>query len=408
MPDKGRRTRPGELYEIDPHTRAKLDILRYYLAAYFSILGSNAAARRLLYVDGFAGPDEYLNLDYGSPTVALQAASTAAEASHWKAGGVDCVFVERVKWIHDHMAQHIRRLDLHPQVRAVTERSSFDKAMTTLRSQYPRHINGEEPLFAFLDPFGVVGVSFDLVQEILHHERSELLLNFSTSGIVRLRGSKSDKNLAHVDQLFGTSDWRTQVSEGADAATRAAQAVNYYRERLMSVAGVRYAWAFGMGRSRVPDYYLVFASHHPLGLAKMKEAMRSLRQASGSEYSFFDAEAARAARDAASGQLLIFEAKDAKEDDPAPYATRLFETYKGQRLPWEDARDFAFNRTPLPSATKMLAELERRDVLTVELVPGVGPKDRKKFSFPPEKVAAVHLAPQATTPPEKMPDLFGD
>ena len=396
MPDKGRRTRPGELYEIDPHTRAKLDILRYYLAAYFSIFGSNAVAKRLLYIDGFSGPDEYLNLDYGSPTVALQAACAAAEAAHWKAGGVDCVFVEAVDWIHGHMAKHVRGLELHPRVRAITQCCRFDEAMPMLRSRYSNHINGGEPLFAFLDPFGVVGVSFDLVREILSHKRSEMLLNFSTIGILRLQGSRSEKNLAHVDQLFGTSEWRTRVTAGADSAVQAAQAADFYCERLLSDVGVKYAWTFGMGRSRVPDYYLVFASHDPLGLNKMKEAMRSLRQVPGSEYTFFDAEAARAARDAASGQLRMFEAK---QDDPTPYADRLFETYQGQRLLLDDARDFALNRTPFTSAAKVLADLERRGLLTVELSPGLPPKARRKFSFPQDKVVAVRIAAQTSVPP---------
>jgi len=46
------------VWPIEPHTEAKHEILRYYLGAWFPILAS--AHRRLLYVDGFAGPREYI------------------------------------------------------------------------------------------------------------------------------------------------------------------------------------------------------------------------------------------------------------------------------------------------------------------------------------------------------------
>lgn len=44
-------------WQIEAHTEAKHDILRYYLGAWFPILAR--AQRRLIYVDGFAGPGEY-------------------------------------------------------------------------------------------------------------------------------------------------------------------------------------------------------------------------------------------------------------------------------------------------------------------------------------------------------------
>jgi len=45
------------LWELDPHTKAKHEILGRYLAAWFPILGTYHS--RIVYVDGFSGPGRY-------------------------------------------------------------------------------------------------------------------------------------------------------------------------------------------------------------------------------------------------------------------------------------------------------------------------------------------------------------
>jgi len=48
-------TTPKEtLWDIDPHTTAKHEILQRYMKAWFPILGSYH--HRIVYIDGFAGP----------------------------------------------------------------------------------------------------------------------------------------------------------------------------------------------------------------------------------------------------------------------------------------------------------------------------------------------------------------
>src|SRR6266404_8142206 len=61
--------KPTDLWNAEPHTLAKIEIVRRYLFLWFLILGSQNA--RLAYIDGFAGPGRYLNSDQGSPIAAL-------------------------------------------------------------------------------------------------------------------------------------------------------------------------------------------------------------------------------------------------------------------------------------------------------------------------------------------------
>src|SRR5688572_25838677 len=62
-----------KLWSIEPHTRAKHEILRRYLEAWTAILGTSNQ-RVIQYVDGFAGPGAYSGGEEGSPIIALKAA----------------------------------------------------------------------------------------------------------------------------------------------------------------------------------------------------------------------------------------------------------------------------------------------------------------------------------------------
>lgn len=65
-----------KLWKIDPHTKAKHEILRRYLGAWFGILGQKIP--RIVYIDGFCGPGEYECGEPGSPLIALQQATPLA------------------------------------------------------------------------------------------------------------------------------------------------------------------------------------------------------------------------------------------------------------------------------------------------------------------------------------------
>ena len=59
------------IWTIEPHTKAKHDILRKYLQAWFPIIAFSGE-QRLIYLDGFAGPGEYTGGEEGSPVIALR------------------------------------------------------------------------------------------------------------------------------------------------------------------------------------------------------------------------------------------------------------------------------------------------------------------------------------------------
>jgi len=60
------------VWDLEPHTEAKHEILKRYLQAWFPIMSKWNG--RILYIDGFAGPGEYSNGDPGSPLIAINTA----------------------------------------------------------------------------------------------------------------------------------------------------------------------------------------------------------------------------------------------------------------------------------------------------------------------------------------------
>ena len=58
------------IWSKDPHTDAKHRILEEYLKAWFPILSRHN--KRVIYIDGFAGPGIYEKGENGSPIIALE------------------------------------------------------------------------------------------------------------------------------------------------------------------------------------------------------------------------------------------------------------------------------------------------------------------------------------------------
>ena len=81
----------GITWPIKHHTAAKHEILTYYLKAWFPILAR--VPKRLLYVDGFAGPGEYDGGEIGSPILVLRLVAEHALLSKLTQPGMDLVFM---------------------------------------------------------------------------------------------------------------------------------------------------------------------------------------------------------------------------------------------------------------------------------------------------------------------------
>src|SRR5436190_6428710 len=341
--------KPTKAWEAPPHTLAKLEIMSRYLFLWFTIRSANP---KLNYIDGFAGPGHYANAPKGSPIIALEAAMQVIAKGDGKLQDTEItfLFVEKKPEFATNLEEAVSSMQLPSNFRWRVEKGSFEDKIGRLLELFKRHGKHLAPTFAFIDPFGATGLPFAVITEILKQQGCEVLLNLDSDGIGRLVSARSiQKNQVHLDSLFGDSSWKTELNP-KDASKLPSQVLGLYKKKLKTI--VPYVFAFAMN-SRVGqlNYHLVFATHHPLGLEKMKEGMKAVDQTGA--YSFSD--------DTVGQEMLGFDFSE-----HVVWAERMQRELSGKWRPYSDFRDYALNETPFINPKAMLQELEKRGRLEIK------------------------------------------
>src|SRR5215213_2140217 len=371
MPPKNLPT----IWNAPPHTIAKIEILRAYLVAWFQILGRSRHGQDLLYVDGFAGPGEYLNYPTGSPLAALSAAQEAfaVTATQWVAGKVHCAFIEADHDRYEHLAQKIELTQHGSNIATHCYHNEFTSGLPKVVTDVPRPFTAQHPLFVFIDPFGATGVPFSTVKQLLASPCSEVLLNLDADGIGRIfHAGERAAHEQNLNAIFDGDEWNRLLDTNDPSPVLHRKVLQLYKAKLRSIPKVKYVFAFEMRTSAYAlNYYLVFASQHPLGLEKMKEAMRRIDQSGG--YCFSDARVVQSS-------LFRF-------DDPQQHSLDLYNQFNRKRATYDELRDHALNESPFPNPKSMLRDLEVNRDLIAE-VKSTDPR-RRKGTFNEEKLIYV-------------------
>ncbi len=350
------------LWPAPPHTLAKISMLQAYLSRWFEILGRSKPRQNLWYIDGFAGPGEYTNSPTGSPVAAITSASEALQrvGDQWKAGGVHCVFIEENPERFEHLKNKLVANANTQKIQTHFFNSTFVEGLSALRQQVQNPFAPPSPLFSFVDPFGAKGVAFADIKDLLSRESSEVLINFDSDGIGRIfRAEEAANHEEILNEIFGDDSWKTELAKHRPSHELYRGVLALYKQKLLALPKVRYVFAFEMRSAKnTIDYHLVFASQHPLGLEKMKEAMKTI--AKDGDYCFSDAHLNQSS-------LLRF-------DEPAAYGPQLFEQFRGRVANYPELNDYALNETPFTNPKSMLKDLEGKGMIQVS---SSDPKRRK-------------------------------
>jgi three-Cys-motif partner protein len=371
MPPKNLPT----IWNAPPHTIAKIEMLRAYLVAWFQILGRSRRGQELLYVDGFAGPGEYSNYPNGSPLASLSAAKQALEltGSQWIGSKIHCAFIEADTDRFNHLVQKIESVEHGSNIETHRYRDEFTSGLRKVMADVPRPFKAQHPLFVFIDPFGATGVPFSTVKQLLASPCSEVLLNLDADGIGRIfHAGEHAAHKQNLNAIFDGDEWNTLLDTKDPSPVLHRKVLQLYKAKLRSIPQVKYVFAFEMRTSAYAlNYYLVFASQHPLGLEKMKEAMRKIDQSGN--YCFSDANVVQ-------NSLFRF-------DEPQQHSLDLYNHFRGKRATYDELRDQALNESPFPNPKSMLRDLEVKRNLIEE----VKSKDsrRRKGTFNEEKLIYV-------------------
>jgi three-Cys-motif partner protein len=357
---------PPAVWEADPHTLAKIEIMRGYLRLWFTILGPSF--KHLAYIDGFAGPGRYSNSTEGSPVAALEAAMAAIAAKkELESVQFSFLFVEKREDFVESLRSVISAINHPPNIKISIEQGLFaDKA-----HQYLSRPGADKiPAFAFVDPFGATGVPFNIIGNLLSRRSCELLLNLDSDGIARvLAAQDSQKNQENLTSLFGDDSWRN-LNRGLSQSALSAQILDLYKTKLRALPNVKYVFTFTMNsRNGKLNYHLLFASQHHLGLEKMKEAMKAVDKTGA--YSFCD--------DVAGQETMPFDFSN-----PSLWAEKLQSRFAGKWLPYADFRDYTLNETPFTNPKEIFKLLKAKEKIQV-LWKGPSPKQ----GYPEEKIRSI-------------------
>ncbi len=254
------------LWKLEPHTLGKHLVLRRYLDAWFPIMGSWNG--RILFIDGFAGPDEYEGGEEGSPIIALKSL-LEHRARRMISAEVWFILIEKEKDRAGHLEVLVNNLNppLPSNCKAIVLNSAFDHTLTRALDQLDAQAKKLAPCFVMVDPFGVSDTPMEVIGRILRNPRSEVYVSFMYEFINRFK--ETPEFPRHLDRLFGTAVWRDGM-EIKDQEDRKQFFYDLYESQLRS-AGAEYVVHFEMYEGQRLVYAIFFGTHSLKGCDRMKQ-----------------------------------------------------------------------------------------------------------------------------------------
>lgn len=349
------------IWEAEPHTLAKHDILKRYLQAWFPIIDS--WSDNMIYFDGFCGPGIYKGGETGSPIIALR---EAANHSRKLTGNVSFIFSDTDHRRIKNLEEEIAKIDVPENFNVSAINCSFENCLSALLLQIRTNIH--PPVFALIDPFGFKGIPFKSIKSLMERRSCECLITFMVDSMNRWLDDDRETIAKHIQSAFGTEEacpidllnTRNRIIELRDA----------YYQKLRSIAKFIRHFEMRDSNNRIL-YYLFFISNHRKGYIKMKEAMWKV-EPRGS-FSFSDS--------TDPGQSILFN----NEDLWLPMMKKtITEKYAGMKLvDVEDVLDYVEVQTGYLGThmKKALKELESDNCIVVESQKKNG-KKRNRGTFP--------------------------
>jgi len=355
-------TKPIEtLWEIEPHTKAKHEILQRYLGAWFPILGSKIP--KIVYIDGFCGPGKYKGGEDGSPVIAVKEA--LKHTSILSKSDVFFLFIDERPDRIEHLKTELSSLNppknFHPDARV----NEFENTLTQILDNLNQQGRQLAPTFAFIDPFGFKGAPFSLVQRLLDNPRTEVFINIMIDFINRFAEHPMSTDRQYIKDLLGVSE--EEINKVTSSSDRILAFRQLYQDKLKQHANFVRFFEMRDHRNKV-IYYLFFASNHPLGHAKMKEAFWKVDCQSG--FTFSDR--------TDPNQPVLFDLEPSID-----LALQIKKYFAGSTQLSDTVITYIVDETPYTEShcKKALVYLENAAELTVEPNKTDGNK-RRKASFP--------------------------
>lgn len=257
----------------------KHGILKRQLPAFGAKTSWRSPNRQIAYLDTHAGAGRYLDGSEGSPAIGTRIANLFEGMKQQR--DLRCYFVEKDNNTYETLTAHFAD---HPHV-WIAPRGTIEEKIDLVLDKI-----GDDPLLAFLDPFGLPPV-FAVVERLLgRYEHfggrdrgpiTDVLMTFSTEAVNRiaslLTSSKSNQgdhaSLKRLsDAMAGT--WWQSIWEGEPENKRLEIILETYMTNIQNTGPGWQVFAVPVFKKlgSPPVYYLVFVTRHPAGVAVFSES----------------------------------------------------------------------------------------------------------------------------------------
>lgn len=347
-------------WPIEPHTSVKHVILEEYLKAWFPIVSN--WSKRILYLDGFAGPGSYSNGEDGSPVIAIRTATQHPLGKNFNE--IQFAFIEKDPARAQHLKQILNQKfpSLPSNLQYEVVGSEFAPTLESALDDLEKQGSKLAPTFAFLDPFGFSGLPMKLISRMLSYKTCEVLVTFMSGFVRRFTDEMRAETL---NELYGTTEW-TDANQ-LSAAQKQNFLIDLYVRQLKQIGGATYVRTFEMiGENNQTVYHLVYGTKHPKGMEVMKKAMQKADRRG--TYRFSDR--------TDNNQTFLTDLFD-NEEWVKLAATNVYERFKGQTVQGESVKIYVITETPFLYKSAILSTLEKSNP------PKIAVKDRPRaFTYP--------------------------
>lgn len=264
------------------HSRAKVELLREYLATYLRIICNDKYTQNIHIYDMFCGEGIYRNGGKGSPIQILEVINTLVEYANehkWKLPVINCNFNDTNVSKIENLKKVILEKGLSRQTSGQINFSSLD--YKTLISQLTPQIESSknDKFFVFVDPYGYKGVKVEELHRLLATRKVEILLWMPIPNMFRfINGNQPAGLSAFLNAIkFPKGLFSGNIFDFINTIQ------DCFKKHLGNGTFVDY---YSLRRSDKVVYCMYFFTSHILGFEKMLETKWALDTKAGKGWNF--------------------------------------------------------------------------------------------------------------------------
>lgn len=259
-----------------PWSKIKDQILGQYMPSYLAKVAK--LGKPIILIDAFAGPGKFKDGSAGSPLIICQAAEKRVRDNY------QAIFVNREKGYHNQLSHSLS--SFIDQRKVIPIHGTADELLAQIR-----RILGDHTVFLYLDPFGLKGCEFSVIEPFLRRDRAystEIVVNLSIPTMHRLAARKAvaagrtDEPRIRafherLSKVLGGDYWKDILwDDTMEPGARAEKVMAVYRDKILGFDEPRAFSGSCPVRERDGSgikYYVTFYSRHQDAMLLMNDAM---------------------------------------------------------------------------------------------------------------------------------------